>query len=63
MLSIAIARNGMEKRIATFPYCDKKAENLLKRLEAKGIPACMSWSTESTAYIVGCTSRYFDHCA
>ena len=56
MVSIAVERNGMERRIATFPYFNKDADKMMQRLEARGISACLAYP--EGGYNLACTSEY-----
>jgi len=62
VVGVSIARNGRERTIAKFPYFNDDAEELIKRLGERNIPACVWFYSDCDGNILAWTHSYWDHC-
>ena len=61
LISISIARNQRERRLASFPYWNDDARNLMAKLQRKGMAAYCY--VHESADIIAWTTHYYKHAA
>ena len=58
---IAIARNGRERRVASYPYWNNAAHNLMTKLEKRQIAAMCFYSDANHVQYIAWTNNYGIH--